>query len=134
VIAVIHQPSQHVFAEFDDLLLVSEGKQMYFGEIASVRNYMETHAYKAPPEMGTAEHILDCISKSELPGETPEDAQERIAKLAEMAANDNVDIGATNGEKMEKYSGGMSGGPRANIFIQVSSSIVLILLLTFAYI
>jgi ABC-type multidrug transport system ATPase subunit len=29
VIAVIHQPSQQCFAMFDDLLLMSEGKQMY---------------------------------------------------------------------------------------------------------
>ena len=35
IIAVIHQPSQHVFAAFDDLMLVSEGKQMYFGEVAN---------------------------------------------------------------------------------------------------
>jgi ABC-type multidrug transport system ATPase subunit len=37
IIAVIHQPSQHVFAAFDDLLLVSEGKQMYYGPVAEVR-------------------------------------------------------------------------------------------------
>ena len=32
IIAVIHQPSQHTFQLFDDLLLVSEGKLMYYGE------------------------------------------------------------------------------------------------------
>ena len=36
MIAVIHQPSQHVFAQFDDLLLLARGKQMYYGEIDSV--------------------------------------------------------------------------------------------------
>eukprot|EP00980_Cylindrotheca_fusiformis_P017644 scaffold5529_cov117-Cylindrotheca_fusiformis.AAC.21 len=58
VVAVIHQPSQHVFAAFDDLLLVSEGKQMYFGKVSSVRQYMDTYAHIAEQEMGTAEHIL----------------------------------------------------------------------------
>ena len=58
IVAVIHQPSQQVFSSFDDLLLVSEGRQMYFGEVASVRQYMDTHVRKAPLEMGTAEHIL----------------------------------------------------------------------------
>lgn len=33
VIAVIHQPSQKVFSTFDDLLLISDGRQMYFGEV-----------------------------------------------------------------------------------------------------
>jgi ABC-type multidrug transport system ATPase subunit len=58
VVAVIHQPSQHVFAAFDDLMLLSEGKQMYFGEVANVRQYMDKHASKAEQEIGTAEHIL----------------------------------------------------------------------------
>lgn len=58
IVAVIHQPSQNVFAAFDDLLLVSEGKQMYFGEVAGVRQYMDKHVSKAQQEMGTAEHIL----------------------------------------------------------------------------
>jgi len=33
IIAVIHQPSQQVFSTFDDLLLLSDGRQMYFGEV-----------------------------------------------------------------------------------------------------
>lgn len=28
IVAVIHQPSQHVFAKFDDVLLVAEGKSL----------------------------------------------------------------------------------------------------------
>ena len=52
VVAVIHQPSQQVFSAFDDLLLVSEGKQMYFGEVSKVRQYMNKHVTNAPAEMG----------------------------------------------------------------------------------
>ena len=52
IVAVIHQPSQHVFSAFDDLLLVSEGKQMYFGETSKVRQYMDKNVMKAPAEMG----------------------------------------------------------------------------------
>jgi ABC-type multidrug transport system permease subunit len=116
IIAVIHQPSQHVFAAFDDLLLVSEGKQMYFGEVAKVRSYMELHAREAPEEMGTAEHILDCISKEELRGESEEDAHARMERLAKIALDMNVDVGKTNGS-VKKYSAGKHG-PRSSIFIQ----------------
>ena len=59
VIAVVHQPSQHTFQLFDDLLLLSEGKLMYFGEISNVRNYMAEIGYEAEAEVGTAEHILN---------------------------------------------------------------------------
>jgi hypothetical protein len=48
-----------VFAKFDDLLLLSEGKQMYSGELNNARQYMENKGFPAPPEMATAEHILD---------------------------------------------------------------------------
>jgi ABC-type multidrug transport system ATPase subunit len=59
VIAVIHQPSQHVFAKFDDLLLVSEGKLMYYGELHGVRSYMESYGHPATAEMGTAGKSLN---------------------------------------------------------------------------
>jgi ABC-type multidrug transport system ATPase subunit/ABC-type multidrug transport system permease subunit len=117
IIAVIHQPSQHVFAAFDDLLLVSEGKQMYFGDVHNVRNYMEEQGCKAPSEMGTAEHILDCISKDMLIGETEEDAVARIKNLGDVAKDVNIDIGKGTG-KVQKFAGGRQGGPKANILIQ----------------
>ena len=62
VVAVIHQPSQHVFASFDDLLLLSEGKQMYFGKVDGVQEYMNRYAYKAGDGMGTAEHVIGMAS------------------------------------------------------------------------
>jgi ABC-type multidrug transport system ATPase subunit/ABC-type multidrug transport system permease subunit len=117
IIAVIHQPSQHVFAAFDDLLLVSEGKQMYFGEVHKARAYMEEHGYEPPSEMGTAEHILDCISKDLLIGETEEDAVARINMLSLAATNADIDIGKGTGT-VQKFAGGRVGGPKANIFIQ----------------
>lgn len=117
IICVIHQPSQHVFASFDDLLLVSEGKQMFFGDVAGVREYMNTHVTKAPTEMGTAEHILDCISKTQLIGESQTEAEQRLQKLAELAKSEIVDIGNVGG-KLERYVAGVGGGPKANIFIQ----------------
>ncbi len=116
VIAVIHQPSQHVFASFDDLLLVSEGKQMYFGDISKVRQYMDVHVAKAPAEMGTAEHILDCISKTEMIGESQEDAEQRLLNLAILARSGNTDIGKVDGE-IERFVGS-SRGPKAGMLVQ----------------
>jgi ABC-type multidrug transport system ATPase subunit len=118
VVAVIHQPSQHVFAAFDDLLLVSEGKQVYFGPTASVRQYMDKYASKAPLEMGTAEHILDCITQAAMFDETESEANDRFEKLRNLANSIDLDIGVTSSE-IKKYSGTMSGGPKANIFVQL---------------
>jgi ABC-type multidrug transport system ATPase subunit len=118
VVAVIHQPSQYVFNAFDDLLLVSEGKQMYFGETSKVRDYMDQNVMKAPAEMGTAEHVLDCISKMEQPGETPEDASDRIDSLASLARKQDIDVGELPASTAVKKYRGDSNLRRANIFVQ----------------
>ena len=117
IVAVIHQPSQHVFAAFDDLLLMSEGRQMYFGEVSAVRNYMNGNARIAPAEMGTAEHILDCVSKAPLKGESTDDAQTRIDHLAEIANSVTKDLGRTDG-KVQRFVGDQHGGPKSNILVQ----------------
>jgi ABC-type multidrug transport system permease subunit len=93
VIAVIHQPSQHVFSKFDDLLLLSEGKLMYFGALSKVRGYMTNMGYTAPSDMGTAEHIVDCISRQPIEEETQEQADARVSRLARAAHASKVDLG-----------------------------------------
>mmetsp|Transcript_26404 Transcript_26404/g.72598 ORF Transcript_26404/g.72598 Transcript_26404/m.72598 type:complete len:746 (+) Transcript_26404:140-2377(+) len=119
IVAVIHQPSQHVFSSFDDLLLVSEGKQMYFGETSKVRDYMNRHVSRAPDEMGTAEHILDCISGNAMPGESAKDVSSRMNKLASLAANQNIDLGQKLSSKsVVKTYRGDSNIRRANVFVQ----------------
>ena len=143
IIAVIHQPTQTVFSTFDDLLLVSGGKQMYFGEISNVRRYMNYHGNcTAPVDIGTAEHIMDCISNEPLVGETEDDVIHRINRLADIAkVHNTVDLGrtpkannggeeggeenggnrTTNGRKkndVQRFHGNRGGGPRANILVQ----------------
>jgi ABC-type multidrug transport system ATPase subunit len=111
VIAVIHQPSQHVFSQFDDLLLVSEGRQMYHGPRSAVRLYMESNGCAALPETGTAEHILDCISPMALLNETTEtDVQERLERLAKVAAEAAAASDRTNGDPSSSSSNGQNGG------------------------
>ena len=86
IIAGIHQPSQSVFRKFDDLLLISEGKQMYFGQVQNVRSYMEQMGYPAQEGIGTAEHVLNCISQHIMDdNETKEQALARVDKLARVA-------------------------------------------------
>ncbi|KAL3923923.1 MAG: hypothetical protein SGILL_001357 [Bacillariaceae sp.] len=120
IIAVIHQPSQHVFAAFDDLLLVSEGQQMYFGEVSAVREYMDSHVAKSPEGMGTAEHILDCISKSQLPGEKNGEAKARIDRLAKLAREQDINVGAPSSiSKRDTKRYGVDGHVKqANLLVQ----------------
>jgi hypothetical protein len=57
VVAVIHQPSQYVFAKFDDLILLSEAKTNVQWR-AWIVSAQARQGYPAPNEVGTAEHLL----------------------------------------------------------------------------
>ena len=126
VIAVVHQPSQHTFQLFDDLLLLSEGKLMYFGEISNVRNYMAEIGYEAEAEVGTAEHILNCIS-SVVGGDADAEKESiaRIEKIAaaadaqsrELVALDDVE---NKDRKTKRIVDGTHSHPGANILRQFS--------------
>lgn len=118
IIAVIHQPSQNSFSMFDDLLLLSEGKQMYFGEVSKVRSYLEGLGFKAAKETGTAEHVLDCISKVSGAGNEAEQASvDRICILAENAAAAKLELHFDLEHGSKRYATTKSK-PRSNIFRQ----------------
>lgn len=99
IVAVIHQPSQKVFSMFDDLLLLSEGQQMYFGEVNKARTHFESIGLSAAKEVGTAEYILDCISR--IVGDEVVEAQsaERINKIAVYAQNEANKVAFNNDDK-----------------------------------
>lgn len=125
IVAVIHQPSQHVFSMFDDLLLLSEGQQMYFGPVEEVRSYMEQHGYPAEKEVGTAEYVLECISRYPRLDESEEDAVQRIQNLAGKARTDTsqkVDLGLHQYSKKDTEDHfritESRHGPKANIVRQ----------------
>ena len=120
VIAVIHQPNQHVFSKFDDVLLVSEGKQMYFGPRKDVRSYMESFGCMALPEMGTSEHILDCISRQPIGDETDDEVEVRMERLSSKAREVSISLGTPTSDSngMVRFAPNSVSGPRASIFVQ----------------
>ena len=67
VLVTIHQPSAQLFAQFDTLLLLSEGgKTVYFGDIGenakTVKGYFAGHGAHCDPSANPAEHIIDVVS------------------------------------------------------------------------
>lgn len=122
IVAVIHQPSQHVFSMFDELLLLSDGQQMYFGPVKDVRAYMQRQGYQAEKEVGTAEYVLECISRVPRLGEVEADAKKRVLALAENAKDtQQISLGleeydALNASRIHVVTA--RHGPRANLFKQ----------------
>mmetsp|Transcript_26352 Transcript_26352/g.39923 ORF Transcript_26352/g.39923 Transcript_26352/m.39923 type:complete len:744 (+) Transcript_26352:1702-3933(+) len=85
IVAVIHQPSQHIFSQFDNVLALAEGgRQVYFGPTSEVRSYLQEQSTntKVSKEIGTAELLLECVSKVNANGGPEELASlEQIEKL-----------------------------------------------------
>ena len=126
IIAVVHQPSQQIFSMFDDLLLISEGRQMYFGEVKNVRSHFEKLGYACDNDVGTAEHVLECISPNEGNGEEQSRlSKERIDLLADKATALSSTLALVDTTKLNqsskktKFSVGFGRiGPKVNIFRQ----------------
>lgn len=96
---------------------------MYYGEMHYVRSHMESHGCEAPEEIGTAEHILDCITRTAIEDETEEDVTDRMKRLAEAASSERVDLGLkkdASGESkhIRHFAPSRKGGPAANLFTQ----------------
>ena len=73
VISSIHQPRSSIFAMFDDLILLSEGRMLYSGPAFQALSYFEELGHHCPHHYNPAEFLADLIS---VDASTPE-AQEQ---------------------------------------------------------
>lgn len=68
-ISTIHQPSPEIFSLFDKLVLICNGKLIYFGEASRAKDYFSSPPLNYPYFEGTneAEFIIDCCEGMILP-------------------------------------------------------------------
>jgi ABC-type multidrug transport system ATPase subunit len=62
VIASIHQPSTSTFQLFDKLVLLSGGKQHYFGPGGGVGAHFDSLGFPMPQQVNPAEFLLDMMN------------------------------------------------------------------------
>ncbi|CAM9559455.1 unnamed protein product [Discosporangium mesarthrocarpum] len=62
-IMTIHQPAGEVFNQLEDLMLLEEGHQAYFGGITRARDFFTSVAGPCPPQSNPADVYLDLISE-----------------------------------------------------------------------
>ncbi len=63
LIVTIHQPSQLLFELGDNLLLLSGGKQVYFGPIAVVESHFNMLGFDCPKRTSIAEWLLNLVNQ-----------------------------------------------------------------------
>lgn len=62
VVSTIHQPRSSIFALFDQLCLLSEGRVMYFGPAKEAIDYFSRLNFKSPSNFNPADFFLDLLS------------------------------------------------------------------------
>lgn len=60
---IIHQPRLEIFQCLDELLLLANGRQVYFGKATDVSEYFRTVGFEIPPASNPADVIMDIISE-----------------------------------------------------------------------
>jgi len=66
VISSIHQPSSQMFELFDKLLLLVDGRPVYFGQLNEAVNYFGTIGFKCEKFYNPADFMMGLILKEEL--------------------------------------------------------------------
>ncbi|XP_058077453.1 ABC transporter G family member 15-like [Magnolia sinica] len=62
IISSIHQPSSEVFELFDDLVLLSGGETVYFGDAKLAIQFFAEAGFPCPSKRNPSDHFLRCIN------------------------------------------------------------------------
>ena len=62
VLCTIHQPSSQVFAMFDQLLLLAEGRTAYLGPRAAAKDYFRRQGHPCPADFNPADHLVSTLA------------------------------------------------------------------------
>jgi len=81
VISVIHQPRSSIYEMFDQLLILSEGNTMYFGNAEQAVGYFHTHGYNCPEAFNPSDFFLDILSPDNRTKELELETHTRIKQL-----------------------------------------------------
>ncbi|KAL3139516.1 hypothetical protein ABBQ38_003839 [Trebouxia sp. C0009 RCD-2024] len=112
VISSIHQPRSSIFAMFDDLILLSEGRMLYSGPADQALPYFEQLGHHCPQHYNPAEFLADIIS---VDASTPEAQQQTRARVDELAEaylqKKSKDMEAASSSRAGPVGGGQAGPP-----------------------
>jgi ABC-type multidrug transport system ATPase subunit len=88
VITVIHQPRSSIFYMFDKLMLLSEGKTMYYGPSSEATEHFSKSGFPCPELFNPADFYLDILSPDVRNPELEKQSFGRIDLLADAWKND----------------------------------------------
>ncbi|KAF4989045.1 hypothetical protein FGRMN_9375 [Fusarium graminum] len=92
IIATLYQAGNNIYDQFDKVLVLAEGRQIYYGPSAEARQYFEKMGFKCPPGANIADFLTSVTVQTErevlsgFEGSVPHTAQdfEQRYKTSEM--------------------------------------------------
>lgn len=81
IVSSIHQPRSSIYALFDDIALLSEGKMMYYGEASKLVDYFASLGHVMPENFNPADFALDLVSVDIRNEELEKETKERLKDL-----------------------------------------------------
>src|ERR1700691_5595985 len=72
-----YQAGESIYNLFDKVLILDQGRQVYYGPPSEARGYFENLGYKALPRQSTADYLTGCTDPNErqfTPGRSANDA------------------------------------------------------------
>ena len=119
VIASIHQPATSTYLLFDKVLLLSQGRSVYFGPSNASQQYFESLGYSRDPFLSPPEAMLQLVNTDFGSGD---EGKERLDKLIiswEASSErqlllEAIEPGENNNKEVRKITAKTSKGyPRA---------------------
>lgn len=81
VVASIHQPRSSIYSMFDQLLLLAEGRLMFFGSAATAIDHFAANGHVIPKNFNPADFFMDVVSPDYRSKELETTSLKRIADL-----------------------------------------------------
>jgi len=107
VVSIIHQPRSSIYAMFDKLLLLSEGKTMFFGKATEAVEYFAKLDFVCKESFNPADYFLDLFSPDNRSKMQEDESTARIKKLADAWRVEETAKGLGGSKTLEDGSSGV---------------------------
>ncbi|KAJ2614373.1 hypothetical protein H4S08_001736 [Coemansia sp. RSA 1365] len=113
----IHQPNARIFNTFDKVILLSQGRIVYFGPTSDAIRYFASIGYQCPMHENPADFFIDLMTLDYRSDETLARSKEQVKELAEKFSQHSPETEKTVselGNESNKDVGTSSGSSTGN--------------------
>ena len=104
VISTIHQPRSSIYKMFDLLLLLSEGRVMFFGPASQATSWFSSAGFPCPAEFNPADFFLDVVSMDYRSPAEEGSSRRRIQLLGNLYRSDGKGLVSRNSVEQSRVA------------------------------